>query len=552
MVELAQKQEGKVQMGLQGRMIVYISGLIILVSVILSVFFIRQYKEQVYKSLEKTGLVLTESLAYNSEYGLSIANEEILSKVIKGTIEVREEKIIYVAIQDKHGKIIASSGLDEMRELFQGKINREALESIESNVAFHRVDDRPILDIVVPVWTGGEEMLQSEVSLLPDKREDESITKKIGVVRVGISQEEAVSEVRKGIVITILLSFLTVLVGILLSFLLAKNLIVPIKELLKGTQQVAHGDLSSLVEIKGENEIGLLAKGFNLMTKSLSSLVVQLRNAALQITSTSVEMLSASEQQTSGATEQAAAVTETTATVEELAAASKSIAHTSDKLVEKAESTLQTAQEGEKAIEKIMQGMNEIKVKTQDSAKNILALGEKSQRIGQVIEIINDIADQTNLLALNAAIEAARAGEAGKGFAVVAVEVKKLAENVVMSTKQVKDVISEIQSSTNNSVMATEEGIKGVDRGVVLAHKGGTVLQEILGMIKDTTSAAKQIGLATQQQRSATDQAVITMKQIAEVSNQSVTSAKQITSASRQLGLLAKRLKEMVERFKIK
>ncbi len=551
MVDLSHVKEWKANMGLQKKAIIYISCLVFFVSVVLSGFFIVQYKKQIYHSLEEKGVVLAKNLAYNSEYGISIGNEEILDKLIESVILVQKSEVIYVAIQDEKGEILASDNINDMRDLFSGKKNREAFEVLVPRVVFHRIKNIPLLEVIIPVYGGEEELLDSEISLFSGKESSYGSEKKVGVVRVGMSQKNAVLQIRKIKLITLMLTGLTMGVSLFLSFLFVKSIVIPIKELLRGTEQISRGNLTCLMQIKETNEIGLLTKGFNAMTKSLSSLVIQLRNAALQITSSSGEILSASEQQSSGSSEQAASVAQTTATVEELAATSKNIAYTSDSLVKKAESTLEVTREGEKAIRETIQGMSEIKEKTQESAKNILALGEKSQRIGRVIEIIDDIADQTNLLALNAAIEAARAGEAGKGFAVVAVEVKKLAENVVMSTKQVKEVISEIQSSTNKSIMVTEEGIKGVERGVILSHKAGRVLEEILEMIKESNVSAKQIGLATQQQRSATDQVAVAMKQIAEVSNQSVLSSRQVTSATRQLGLLAEKLKDMVGKFKI-
>ncbi len=551
MVDLTYAKEWKVNMGLQKKVVIYISCLVLFVSMVLSGFFIVQYKKQIYHSLEEKGLVLAKNLAYNSEYGISIGNEEILNKLIESVLQVQKSEVIYVAIQDKKGEIIASNNIEDMRALFEGKKNREAFEVSVPKIMSRRIKNIPLLEVIVPVYSGEEELLASEISLFSGRKSSYTSAKKIGVVRVGVSQENVILKIRKIKIVTLMLTVLTIIISFFFSFFFVKSIVIPIKELLEGTEQVSRGNLTCLMQVKEENEIGLLTKGFNSMTKNLSSLVIQLRNAALQITSSSGEILSASEQQSSGSSEQAASVAQTTATVEELAATSKNIAYTADSLVKKAESTVDVTRDGEKAIKETMQGMSEIKLKTQESAKNILALGEKSQRIGRVIEIIDDIADQTNLLALNAAIEAARAGDAGKGFAVVAVEVKKLAENVVMSTKQVKEVISEIQSSTNKSIMVTEEGIKGVERGVVLSHKAGGVLEEILEMIKEATVSAKQIGLATQQQRSATDQVAVAMKQIAEVSNQSVISSKQVTSATRQLGLLAEKLKDMVGKFKI-
>ena len=115
--------------------------------------------------------------------------------------------------------------------------------------------------------------------------------------------------------------------------------------------------------------------------------------------------------------------------------------------------------------------MEQIKSRAQSSANKILALGERSQQIGQVLSIINNIADQTKILALNAAIEAARAGEAGKGFSVVAIEIRKLAESVVDSTGEISTIMTEIQSAANDLVLSTEQELKQVQEGVELAQR---------------------------------------------------------------------------------
>jgi methyl-accepting chemotaxis protein len=311
-------------------------------------------------------------------------------------------------------------------------------------------------------------------------------------------------------------------------------------------KKVAEGDLSQTVEAKGD-----LADAFNQMTKNLGSVVEQLRQATAQMTTFSEEILVSSGQQTSGSTEQAASMNQATATIEELATAAKQIAENSDSVVKLAENSLESGRNGQKAVDATIKAMEEIREKTEANAKRILALGERSQQIGSVIEIINEIAAQTNLLALNAAIEAARAGEAGKGFAVVATEIRKLAENVVGSTKEIKDLVTEIQTSTSSSVVATEEGIKGVEKGVELAKGAGESLKKILGVVDQTTQAAKQISLATQQQRSGSEQVVTTMKEIAGVAKQIASASKQGTSSATELNKLAEDLRKRLEKFKL-
>jgi len=251
------------------------------------------------------------------------------------------------------------------------------------------------------------------------------------------------------------------------------------------------------------------------------------------------QVLAATEQQASGAAEQAAAVTQTSATVEELAQTSKQIAENSTAVVGVAERTLASAEEGMQAVADTTDGIDEIRVSTQQASDRILALGERSQEIGRVLVIIDDIAEQTKILALNAAIEAARAGEAGKGFAVVAEEIRKLADSVTESTQEIGRVVREIQASTSQLIMSTERAAKKVDEGKGLAQATAESLDKIVHQVEETTDAAKQISIATQQQRTASDQVVLSMKEVAQVSQQAAETSRQIAAAIMDLNNLA-------------
>jgi methyl-accepting chemotaxis protein len=280
-------------------------------------------------------------------------------------------------------------------------------------------------------------------------------------------------------------------------------------------------------------------------------LAKHIKDGGMQIAASSGDILVASEQQASGSAEQAASVTEISATIEELATTSKQIANNAGSLTSLADQTLISARSGQETVGDAIAGMGEIKEATQQIARKILDLGQKSQAIGQIIEMISGIANRTDLLALNAAIEAAKAGEAGQGFAVLAGEIRILAENVVASTKQIKDLLTEIQGSINASVMAMEEGTKKVENGVELGNKTGESLEEILNMIERTTSSIKQITVSTRQQETASEQVVMAMNGIAEVSQQSAANAKQTTTVAHKLTELSQNLEKAVEKFRI-
>ena len=294
--------------------------------------------------------------------------------------------------------------------------------------------------------------------------------------------------------------------------------------------------------------IGGIGSGIGISFYVSKDITNSLKEVTSTVSSASSQILSASEEQASGSSEQAASVSETTATIEELDQTAKQISANADAVVSVAENTLDSAKKGQEAIDDNIGKMEEIKTSSKTSSDQILALGAKSQEIGQVLEIINDIAEQTNLLALNASIEAARAGEAGKGFQVVASEIRKLAKNVIDSTLQIKDIVSELQVSTNKAVMSTEQSMIGVEKGAELSKKAGDMFYKILQMVEETTNAAKQISVATRQQRSASEQVVIAMKEVAEVSQQNAAATKQTTSSIQELNNLASDLQKMIKK----
>jgi len=371
----------------------------------------------------------------------------------------------------------------------------------------------------------------------------------VSAVGLGGAEEELAKVTYKNILLAIALVGLVVLMtGILFS----RWITLPLRELTVAANTVAReGDLTKTVPIESKNEVGQLAEAFNQMIYNLGSLVKHIQDGGMQIASSSRDILVASEQQASGSTEQAASVTEISATIEELATTSKQIADSAGAVGSTAEEALSSARTGQETVDDTIEGMDEIREATQQIAGKILDLGQKSQAIGHIIEMISDIADRTDLLALNAAIEAARVGEAGKGFAVLAQEIRVLAENVVESTKQIRDLLTEIQGSINASVMAMEEGTKKVEKGTDLVNRTGGSLEEILSMIERTTNSTKQIMVSTRQQETASEQVVVAMREIAEVSQQSAENAKRTTSVANKLASLSGNLEKAIEQFKI-
>ncbi|MCX7671969.1 MAG: methyl-accepting chemotaxis protein, partial [Anaerolineae bacterium] len=314
---------------------------------------------------------------------------------------------------------------------------------------------------------------------------------------------------------------------------------------------VARGNLTARVAIQGNDELSALAANLNAMAISLGELSAQVRQGAQGISSAAAEILATVSEHTASANEQSAAVNEVTATVNEVRAAAEQTAQKAGQVVELAQASVRVGQEGTASVEAILGAMEEIQVRVNAIAGDVLALSERSQQIGEIIAVVNEIADQSNLLALNAAIEAAKAGEQGKGFAVVAAEVRNLATQSKAATGKVRGILGEIQKATNAAVLATEQGSQKVERGMGLARRAGEVIGELGETIRAAAQAVQQIAASAQQQSTAMDQIAAAMRDVNQATVQFVAGARQSQTAAEGLNNLALQLRTLTERYKI-
>ncbi len=388
-------------------------------------------------------------------------------------------------------------------------------------------------------------------------------------------QQETETKSHGGLVTLAVAIVLALLLGLGLAAYLTRYITAPVNTLTDGLTKVAVGNLDvRFLENKSNDELGVMATAFNAMVTNLKNIIQQisttsqsvsitsdqLSNNSLQASKATQQVAAAIQEVAKGASEQASYVTTTIGTVSQVNSAIQQIAAGAEEQAStttstagmvaqmatsiqevasgattvsgSAQKTREAAVKGEKAVELTIKGMDGIKEKVFETANKIKELGEHSQQIGEIIQVIDDIAEQTNLLALNAAIEAARAGEHGKGFAVVADEVRKLAERSGKATKEIADLINNIQKLTGGAVLAMEQGTNEVGQGVKLAVDAGQALKEILSTAEETYSQVQNISASAEQISADSQEVVQAINNVSVITEQNTVATQQLTAAS--------------------
>ncbi len=324
----------------------------------------------------------------------------------------------------------------------------------------------------------------------------------------------------------------------------------PIKESAGVLTELAKGNLTIRVNGNYKGDHQLIKKNINTVAESLNKAIAEVNEAIMSAASTSAQISSSSEEMAAGSREQTGKTTEVAASVEEMAQTILENTQNANLASEAAKKAGGKAKEGGEVVEGTITGMLRISEIVKQSATTVEALGKSSNEIGQIIEVINEIADQTNLLALNAAIEAARAGEQGRGFSVVADEVRKLAERTSKATKEIAVMINQIQTDTKNAVDSMKKGTEEVEQGKVLADKAGIVLSEIIKEAERVNDIAAQVASASEQQSVSAE---IISKNIVDISNvaqQNAAGIEQISHSADALNSINQKLESLINQFK--
>ncbi len=323
-----------------------------------------------------------------------------------------------------------------------------------------------------------------------------------------------------------------------------------IMRLLDEIASLGEGDLTVKATVT-EDMTGAIADAINYAVEELRNLVTTINDTTVQVAASTQETQATAMQLAEAAGHQSDQINSASERISEMAASIDQVSRNSTESAEVAQRSVQIATEGAGVVRETIRGMDQIRDQIQETSKRIKRLGESSQEIGSVVELINDISDQTNILALNAAVQAASAGEAGRGFAVVADEVQRLAERTSGATRRIESLVQTIQADTNEAVSSMEQTTSEVVSGARLAEDAGTALGEIERVSSDLNELIKRISSAAQQQSSAATDITRTMGVIRQITSQTSLGAGQTAESIGHLTQLSADLRRSVADFKL-
>ncbi|MED1915611.1 methyl-accepting chemotaxis protein [Bacillus thuringiensis] len=396
-------------------------------------------------------------------------------------------------------------------------------------------------------------------------------TKKVNAENKQNAETEAAFMLVAVIVFVILLA----VIGVVISNMITK----PVKKIQELMSRAQAGDLTVFGEYQSRDEIGTLTKDFNQMIAGLRTVVSKINDNALSLAGSSEELAASAEQTAeattvittaiqevaNGAEQQLHVSEESARSVEEMAVGIQKVAESAYTVSVSSTEASEEAIQGNTSIREAVEQMNSIKEAVDTSTNVIKFLGERSEEIVKIVDVITGIASQTNLLALNAAIEAARAGENGRGFAVVADEVRKLAEQSEESAKQIAHLVHEIQSNTNHAVGTMSKVNQNVQSGISVVHEAGESFQKIVNKIQHVTDQIQEVSALAEEMSASSEEISATVSEferisketagnsqlVAASSEEQLATMEEISASTQSLNILAQELQEITGTFKV-
>lgn len=457
---------------------------------------------------------------------------------------------------------LSTSASASDRENYEKELNA-TVQDIEKNIEQYRpraatAEEQGILKSLDPEFSIYKDLLSQGVqiakekspeaflkfraeSLKPQTDKVSNLLNQLSDLNVEIAaatNDETQNYYSTGITVTVVIVVVALVLSILIGTLIARSISKPLLQMVGVASKVADGDLTEQVAISTKDEAGQLASAVNRMVDNLRGLVDGIVMNSQSVAASSQQISASTEEIASTSTSQSTETGNITHLFKELSTAIDSVANSAEEAADLSNETVATAREGGKVVEASLMGMQAVNGK-------MAQLENDSQKIGDIIEVIDDIAEQTNLLALNAAIEAARAGEQGRGFAVVADEVRKLAERSGEATKEITTIIKAMQENTKQSVQAVADSVQQSSRT-------GEAFERIISMVNDSSIKVNEIAAACEEELAQAAEVMQAVQSIAASSEESAAASEETAATCQSLAQLSQDLAAAAAVFKIR
>ncbi|KFI01475.1 methyl-accepting chemotaxis protein [Bacillus spizizenii] len=508
------------------------------------------------------------------QYRLAGLSNDERGFLITGDTEYEE------GMEEKAEDVLKS--LDRINDLIDKEKYQSNIEDIKTRITQYRALNQQVLKAYSSDPKKAETIHFGEERTLRKEVVDPAVNKLSD--RLNQEVEDLKGEIRSNGEMSqwfiIIVTAVSMMVGIVLSLLLLRSIMVPLRSMNMQLEEIAHGeaDLTKKVIVKNKDEFGQLAQSFNSFTHSLTQIVKQISSSSEQVAASSEE-LSASAEESKSTSEhisramrmaadsnvKQSSMTEKSAeSITELLDSISSVASNTGNIADLSSSMRDKAEIGSQSVNKMLDQMKFIDKSVDSAGNGLQALVASTAEIRDISSLITNISEQTNLLALNAAIEAARAGEQGKGFAVVAEEVRKLADETNKSANHIQSVVTTIQNESVETVNNIKVVQENVSSGIVLSQETTGNFNEILNLVEQVTSQIQEVAAATQQLTSGveviqhtvhtlaagTKETSANTEAVAKSSQEQLHSIEEISYAAESLSQLAEELQTVIHRFK--
>lgn len=341
-------------------------------------------------------------------------------------------------------------------------------------------------------------------------------------------------------------------IGLILALVFGRALAAPMALVSQAAREVASGDVTvNSVSVQGAGEVRSMALSFNEMLTNLRNLVGQMVSLTGRLNGASQGLISASKDQEHVTSQQASYAQEIAATFEELSRTAEQISQSTDVVEEAARNTSEAVEQAKAVVAQVMGGIRDVRNESKEVADAITKLNADVQQVSKIAQVINQVAERSDLLALNAALEGTKAGEVGRGFSLVAAEMRKLAENVSASARDIGRIVEKVQESGSAAVNKARVGVAASDRGVEVAEQASDVFERMAELARHASQAAQQIAVATRQQRQSSEQAVQGARNVADLVKQGVDATARSNKIAQDLQGVAQALTAVTNRFKV-